>query len=103
MGFSAHQQSGLLADFGTDLITFYAPTGGNANARSGAGKLLVIAPHYAEPDNFMFAIPPGGLLVAYCCHIIIGSFEFKLISLPPLGLTGEVMKLVCYLNERTVL
>lgn len=67
----SHQQSCLLAGFRTGLITFCAPTRGNANAKGGAEELLVIAPHYVELDNFMFAIPPCGLLVAYCYHGII--------------------------------
>lgn len=58
MNYAREPRWDSLADFGTGLITFCAPTGGNANARGGAEKLLVIAPHYVEQDNFTFAIPP---------------------------------------------
>lgn len=32
---------------------FYASTGGNANAIGRTGKLLFLASHYAELDNFL--------------------------------------------------
>lgn len=82
---------------------FYASTGGNANAIGRTGKLLFLASHYAELDNFKFANPPSGLLAAYSCHVIIRLSEFKLIPLPPLALAGEVMKLVCCSNKHPVL
>lgn len=50
---------------------FYASTGENANAVGRTGKLLFLAFHYAELDNFKFANPPSGLLAAYSCHVVI--------------------------------
>lgn len=67
----------------------------------GKGKLLFLAFHYAELDNFKFANPSSGLLAAYSCHVVIIWSEFKLILLP-LALAGDVMKWVCSLDKYTV-